>query len=824
MNKIVWREWFNNKLYPLLFSLCIVVSMGAFLTLDALQQSVDNYVEDNQKQIVGGDIVVTHNQQFSEKLINRVNQLSSDNVVYDYQFNTIAYTEKDSLLTRVKAVTSAYPLFGELVLKNPKTNWQLGTVLVEQQVLSSLNLHIGERLQIGEAHFVIHNEIITEPDRPLTAFGFGARVIMHEEDLAKTQLMGQKSRISYRIEIKTNEKEKESLLSDLLRLTKHTKVSVKTAEQSNTSISNLSQNFLVFLKLLVIAVIILSAIGMMSIVSAFVAKQKNTNAIRAALGEKNTDIIKSYRSLFLIMAVFSVFFAWLTSLLVIHFGNEAFIAILPNTIELNITIMSLAKALTISLSMTSLMIYLSLNEIRHIKPVAVLHQHQNANLNSKKPWFWFLFTTGAVLLLLYSEVNDIKQSLLIFTGLVLIWISFSLLTKGLMWLIKFLLDNNAIKNWKMKLALQNIFRKGNHSNLFITTLSMTTMILGSITALDHSIQQQLISTYPQDAPNFFLLDVQTEQQQELDNLLGQSLTYYPVIRARIDSVNGIKAEVLKTKLGRYDNISRMFNLSYANELLTTEALHDSIEKEQLFSGTTGNEPLSILSSFAEFLQVGLGDEVVFNVQGIKIKSTITSIRKRLKKGPSPFFYFIFPPEVMKDAPQIRFATAKIPDKQRVKMQTQIAKSFPGITTLDGGSIAKKLKEFVDQLKQLVQVFTALSLFAGLLIFVTSLVSTSQDRLRESFYYRMMGMVSKDMFKLTLIEFQFLGLFAFAIGVFIASVISSTICIHWFSIDFIFPWLIFSYALAISSVTLLAISIIYNKHVKNTKVVEYLASE
>ena len=824
MNTIIWREWFNHKLYPLLFSLCIIVSLGAFLTLDALQQSVDDYIAINQKQLVGGDIILTSNQEFPQKVINRINQLGKSYTVYDYQFNTVAYTDKNSLLTRIKAVTKAYPLYGELLLKNNKSEWKSGSILVEQQVLSTLGLSIGDKLKIGEAQFVIQDEIITEPDRPLTAFGFGARIIMHQSDLVTTQLMGKKSRISYRIEIKTyNPEATQSLFDELSNLTRNTKITLKTAENSSTSISNLSQNFLVFLKLLVIAVIVLSAIGMMSVVNAFVEKQKNTNAIRSALGERHSSIIASFRWLFLATAFLSVLLAWLSSLLVLSFGKEAFLAILPNSIDLNIALFSLFKAMIIALSMTALMIYLALNRIKFIKPVAVLHKHEKKQVKQSKPWLWFFVAALGVLLLLFSEIGNIKQSLQIFVGLLVMWLCFSLLIKALMWLLKLLVNSHAIKNWKVRLSLQNIFRKGNQSHLFITSLSMTVMILGSISLLDYSIQQQLVATYPEDAPNFFLLDVQTNQQVKLDEMLEQKLTYYPVVRARIDSVNGIKIETLKTKLGRYDNISRVFNLSYSNELLATEKLDKSVNGQQLFAKTGEAVPLSILSSFADFLQVDLGDKVTFNVQGVHLKTQITSIRKRLKRGPSPFFYFILPPKALADAPQIRFATAKLSEQQRITMQTQVAKKFPGITTLDGGNIAKKLKEFVDQLKDLVQVFTALSLFAGLLIFITSLVSTSQDRLRESFYYRMMGMVSKDMLKLTLIEFLFLGLFAFAIGAFIASVLSYIICINWFNIDFIFPWSLLLYSIISISLLLIAISLVYNSHVKKSKVITYLNS-
>ena len=826
MNIIIFREWFGNKLYPILFSLCIIISLGAFLTLDALQDSVNSYVSDNQKQIVGGDIIITNNQAWPEKVLSKIEQLAKNDVVYDYQFNAIAYTGSNSLLTRLKAVSSAYPLYGDLVLANNSSEWLAGSVLVEQQVLSSLNVAIGDNIQIGEAQFTIHDEIITEPDRPLTAFGFGARVIMHDSDLQKTQLMGQKSRVNYRIEIKQFGEGKLALLTELNVLTENTKISVKTAEESNTSISNLSQNFLVFLKLLVIAVIILSAIGIMSIVKAFVSKQQNTNAIRVALGERSASMVMSYRLLFSFMALLSILIAWLLSLIVLYYGKDVFMAILPNNIDLTIGWLSILKAVIIALALTALTTHLTLNNIHNIKPIAVLHKHQLKHNLSKKPWLWLFFAGLGIFGLLFSELTNMTQALQIFLGLIVIWFAFALLTKTLMAIIKWLLNKNLIKQWMVKLALQNIFRKGNQSNLFITALSMTTMILGTITILDHSIQQQLISTYPDDAPNFFLLDVQTDQQQQLDEMFTDSLTYYPVIRARIDSVNGVKTEVLKDTLGRYDNVTRMFNLSYSNQLLDTEELYDSIDDKQLFSDVNNDdtEPLSILNSFAEFLQVGLGDEVTFNVQGIKIKTKITSIRKRLKRGPSPFFYFIFPPDVMQDAPQIRFATAKVPDHQRVEMQTKIAQSFPGITTLDGGNIAKKLKEFTDQLKQLVQIFTALSLFAGALIFATSLVSTSQDRLRESFYYRMMGMQGKDLLKLSIIEFLALGLFAFNLGIGIASIISMLISKYWFSLGFIFPWNIFIISILILILILLSISFVYSNFVKRSKVIDFLRFE
>jgi len=824
MNSLVFRQWLQDKIFPLLFTLCIVVSLAAYISLDVLQTSINRYVDDNQLQLVGGDLVLTSNQKIPAKILDVVKQLDETQLVFDYQFNAIAYTQDRSLLSRIKAVSQSYPLYGQLLLKQADKTWEKGSILVEQQVLTALELEIGDSLTIGEARFTIANELISEPDRPLTAFGFGARILMHESDLPQTQLMGQKSRINYRIEIKAADENKQQLFAQLSKLSdsiSSTKINLKTSEQSNTSISNLSQNFLVFLKLLVVAVIVLSGVGLMSVVKAFIAEQQKVNAICAALGENNRTIVRSYRILFFSMAVLSTVLAWLVSLMILHFSHDIFASILPHSFNLTVSMSNFLKALAIALALTALMTHFSLASIYQIKPIVLLQNKQSHAPLAFKSWLWIVFIVAGTFGLLALELNSYWQGAQVTLGFVLIWLFFLSTISLLMKFIHWMLNKRLIKQWKLVLALQNIFRKGNQSRLFMTAISLTSMIIASISLLDYSVQEQLISTYPKEAPNVFLLDVQTNQQEEINALIPNKLNYYPVVRARIDSVNGVKADVLKTKLGRYDNINRIFNLSYGDKLLKTETLDKSEQKNQLFSPQTEAEPLSILNSFAEFLKVDLGDELVFNIQGIFIKTKISSIRKRIKRGPSPFFYFLLPESVLHDAPQIRFATTQLPEDSIAAIQTQLAQKFPGITVLNGASIANQLKQFVDQLTQLITVFTALSLLAGGLIFAASLLATSQDRIQESYYYRMMGMLNKDILKISSYEFLALGLFAFNTGILIASLCSYLIVTYWFSLQFIFPWLLFFSTEALLILLLLLLSFFYNQSLKSNNLLDFL---
>ncbi len=785
------RAWFGNWVYPLLFGLSLWVSLAAYLTLDSLQQSVDDYIDSNQKAMVGGDLILQTQQDWPEDISQKLAELNADDLVLDYQFNAMLYGNEQSLLARIKAVTEAYPLYGNVELASNKDLWQQlkpGLVVVEAQVLVGLGLRIGDSLKLGEAEFIIADELITEPDRPLTAFGFGARVLMTVSDLQKTQLMGQRSRVSYRAELALDDAQLAQWQPQLKELIGEREITLTTAAEANTSLSNVSANFLVFLKLLVVAVVILSGVGLLSVMKAFIRRQQNSNAIRRALGEQMAPIKRSYYALFLLMALLASAVAYLISEMVLYFGGDYFAAFLPADIILQITLFSVLKVSFIAVLMTLLVTYQSLRLLAQVKPVAVLQQHKLPRRSPSTSLFWYVGVVVGIYLLIALELNSLWLALQITLGLLVVLLIFWLLSLALLKLLAFMSRRGLIKHWLTRLAMQNIFRKGNHSVLFFTTLSLAVMVMMMINVLNHSIDQQLISTYPEDAPNMFLLDVQSDQHNELGALIKEPVTYYPVVRARIESVNGVATETLKEQLGTYDDITRVFNLSYSDSLMDTEYLKSSIHDKTLFTDFKENKvvSLSILASIAEYLKVDLGDEVTFNIQGIPMTGRVSSIRARYERGPNPFFYFIFQPEVLKNAPQIQFATTKVNAEQVPVLQTEIAKAFPGITTLNGAAIAQQIKTFVAQLTRLVQIFTGLSIVAGLMVLLTSLLSTSQDRLQDSAYFRLLGMRSRDLYAINIIEMWVLGLLAAMVGSVLAFMATYFIVTQWFNLHFSIP--------------------------------------
>ncbi|WP_352310852.1 FtsX-like permease family protein [Psychrobacter sp. W2-37-MNA-CIBAN-0211] len=813
------RSWWQRWVYPVLFLLTLTLSLATYLTLDSVQQSVDSYINDNQRALVGGDLILNSKQDWPSEVLTQVETLADTQTVYDYQFSAMLVNDEQTLLASVKAVSPSYPLYGTAELASGKPLWEQLTsdsVIVAPEVLSSLQANVGDRITIGDAQFTIGDVLTKEPDRPLTTFGFGGRVLMHQDSLAATNLLGQRSRINYRIEMAgdpeliTTQRNK---LTDIL--TNYPDIELSDAESADTSVSRISDNVLMFLKLLVIAVLLLSAVAMYGVISAFVSKQQSNNAIRLALGEPLGSLKRSYYQLLIITTAIACIAAIALSLGLLKIGQPYMVAILPADVGLAINPISAIKTIVIALVLTLLIAQRGLSTLSTTKPATLLSQGastqtQNLPWYRRVPLLWY----GVVLAGLYAffayEVGSLSLGAQLLGGLIALVAIFWLLARGWLWLLAKVATKTKI-SWMQRIAIHNLARKGNQSALFFVTLSLSVAVLTLITTLNHSINAQFINAYPEDAPNLFLLDVQIDQHDDIDAIIEAPVTYYPVIRARVETANEVVAKDIVPADG-FDDPTRVFNLSYADTVMETEYITESLTDDALYTPIDATDeqvkPLSILDTAASMLNVGMGDQVRFNIQGIEIVGQITSIRTRYERGPSPYFYFLFEPSVLSAAPQIQFATAHVPEKAIPELQGKLVREFPAVTTIDGTAIAKQIQELVVQMSRLVYVFTLLALLTGVMVLISSLLSTSQDRMKDSASFRLLGMQKRDLYMLNILELGVLGISAATFAVVIASVGAWAAITQWFNLQFSVPWMSLAIGGSALVVLLFAIAIIY----------------
>ena len=826
------RSWWQRWIYPVLFLLTLTLSLATYLTLDSIQQSVYTYINDNQRALVGGDLILNSKQDWPSEVLTQIDTIPDTQTVFDYQFSAMVVTDEQTLLASVKAVTQSYPLYGDVELASGQPLWQQltsNTVVVAPEVLKSLNASVGDQITIGDGQFIISDVLTKEPDRPLTAFGFGGRVLMQQEALAATNLLGERSRINYRIEL-AGEPELMAVQRDKLTqiLTNYPDIELSDAESADTSVSRISDNVLMFLKLLVIAVLLLSAVAMYGVITAFVTKQQSSNAIRLALGEPLNSLKRSYYQLLIATTIIAGIAAIIVSFGLLQIGQPYLVAILPADVGLAINPISIIKTVIIALVLTLLIAQRGLSSLSTTKPATLLSQGASQQVQNK-PWYqrlpllWYVLMLVGLYAFFAYEVGSFKLGAQLLIGLIGFVAIFWLLARGWLWLLAKLATNSNI-SWMQRIAIHNLARKGNQSALFFVTLSLSVAVLTLITTLNHSINTQFINAYPEDAPNLFLLDIQSDQHDEINNIIGAPVSYYPVIRARVVSANNVPVQDIEPADG-FDDPTRVFNLSYADKVMDTEFITDTVKDNQLYAPVNSQKqtqngqaalqesaqtiaPMSILDTAASLLNVGMGDQVRFNIQGIEIVGQITSIRSRYEQGPSPYFYFLFEPAVLSAAPQIQFATTHVAADDIPDLQGQLVRAFPAVTTIDGTAIAQQVQELVAQMSRLVYVFTLLALLTGIMVLISSLLSTSQDRMQESASFRLLGMQKRDLYMLNILELGLLGVSAATFAVIIASVGAWAAITQWFNLRFSVPWASLSIGGLVLILLLIGIALIY----------------
>ncbi len=813
------RSWWRRWVYPVLFLLTLTLSLATYLTLDSIQQSVDHYITDNQRALVGGDLILNSKQDWPSEVMAQVNTLPASQVVYDHQFSAMVVSAEQTLLTQLKAVSPAYPLYGDVELASGQPLWQQLTadsIIVAPEVLNGLGATVGDVVTIGDGRFTIRDVLTKEPDRPLSAFGFGGRVLVKQDALEATNLLGQRSRINYRIEmagdpelISTQRKKLTGIL------TSYPYIELSDAQSADTSVSRISDNVLMFLKLLVIAVLLLSAVAMYGVISAFVSKEQPNNAIRLALGEPLASLKRSYYQLLLTTTIIACIAASILGAGLLQVSQPYLGAILPADVALAINPISVLKTIIIALLLSFVIAQRGLRPLNHTKPATLLNQGASQS-NQNLPWYrrlpilWYGLMLTSLYVFFAYEVGSWLLGAQLLIGLIGFVAIFWLLARGWLWLLAQLASRRRI-SWMQRIAIHNLARKGNQSALFFVTLSLSVAVLTLITTLNHSINEQFINTYPADAPNIFLLDVQSEQHDAINNIIGAPVSYYPVIRARVVTAGGVPVQDIEPTEG-FDDPSRVFNLSYADTVMDTEFIVDSLTDDALYTPIEDADqqvkPLSILDTAASLLNVGMGDEIVFNIQGIKIIGQITSIRSRFERGPSPYFYFLFEPSVLSRAPQIQFATAHIPEDRIAEVQGQLVRKFPAVTTIDGTAIAEQVQDLVVQMSRLVYVFTLLALLTGIMVLISSLLSTSQDRMTESASFRLLGMQKRDLYMLNILEIGVLGVSAAVFAMTIASAGAWFAITQWFDLRYSVPWMSLGIGGGLLLALLLGIAIIY----------------
>jgi putative ABC transport system permease protein len=802
--KFIGRQIIRSRRQAFVFVLCVALSIVTLISLNGFSASVRISMQKDAKKLHAADIIIHSRYDLSAGVIDAVARLEADNKikgtrVWEFYSMVRPPSNQNSLLAKLKVVQAGYPFYGRVTLKSGRDVSSVlnkGSIIVAPALLDRLELDLGAQLQVGNATLKISDVVLAEPDQPVNFFFIGPRIFISADDLNRLDLLTKRSRVRYRYLIKVLDQNKIEAIADRLRAAADEGLEqVDTFRTARSGVKRFLDNLIFFLGFIGIFTLLLAGVGIHSALIAFLKESEKTIAIMKTIGATSRFFTRHHIIILSILGLGGTMLGLFGGLFLQNVLNVLFVGFLPSNVQLHISWQAVIQGLGLGVLVVGMYSFLPLYRLKDIKPMAVFRKE---TAPVQKGWPFYLITVllfTFFLLLVYWQVQDIKTGLYFGGGVVLL----IFITAVLAGIVLYGLKRLKVRFLIMRQAIKGLYRPKNATKPIIITLTASLSVIFSIYQIEQNLDAAFIQSYPADAPNLFFLDILPDQTEQFSDALGMKVQYYPIVRARILTINGEKINRQKERQRRSDNLARTFNLTYRNYLLEDEMI---VKGDRLHNDDGGDLQVSVMDTVAEIKDMDIGDHITFNIQGVPLKARISSIRTRTRESIRPFFYFVFPEQTLRDAPQTIFTAVKIPGNRIPAIQTKIAAHFPNISAIDVTETLKIFTQVMKKLSLIVRFFASFSMVAGILIILSSVLATRFARIQEAVYYKILGAKSTFVVAVFTLENLFLGLVSAVLALLLSQTCSWIICSNVFNISYT-PFFVESFYLIAAAVLLIA---------------------
>ncbi len=738
----LWRDARAGELRLLIVGVALAVAAVSAVAL--LGDRLERGLTRDAAQLIGGDLVVAADRPASEAWQQRVAALGLQQS-HSAAFPSMVHGEErdDGAPTRlvsIKAVDSAYPLRGRLLLADGRAVGapEPGSLWADQQVLDSLGVQVGERIGVGELQLRVAGVIQTEPDRGAGFLAFAPRVMIHAADLDPTGLVQPASRVSYRLAVGGQPNQAASLKTLQTELEQHFErgewrgARLETLQGGRPELRNTLERGERFLSLVALLAALLSSVAVALAARDFAGRHVDETAMLRVLGQRSLRVGAVYAAEFLIAGLG----ASLLGLLAGYGLHALLLALLDGLLAVELPAAGpLPYALGLGLGLCLLIAFglPPVLRLAQVPPLRVLRR--DAQPASSGAWLVLLAGVIGAGLLLLGVARDLTLGLLTLGGFLVA----GLLLVGLAWGVVRLLPRLVAGGpaW-LRLAARQLGSRPGLAAAQVAALGLGLLALALLTLVRTDLMESWRIATPERGPDRFAINLLPDQGQAFQQLLKEAgtepLDWHPMFRGRLVTLNGKPVTEIKFATGRAQRlVEREFNLSHGGEMPPHNLGRGG-------SWTASSQGLSVEQGLAEELGLKLGDEMGFDVAGSLVAARVEHLRAVDWSSMRVNFFVIFQRAEMPEVPSTWIATYRAPKlpAAAAQLDRRLAAAFPNATLVDVSAQIAQVQGVLNQVSQAVQLLFGFTLAAGLVVLVGAMTATREARMREAAIWRAIG--------------------------------------------------------------------------------------
>ena len=818
-SRLLWRDWLSGELRLLFLALVMAVTSvsGIALFTDRLEKAL--LLE--SANMLAADRVLGSGKALPDEIINEA-QSRGLRTARTLSFTSMAFSDTGNMLVSAKAVSDAYPLRGDVIIADApfirgepiQSGPQPGEVWLESRALPALGLDVGDSVYVGEAELTVSKIIIAEPDRSGGGMvdNAGPRLMLHMDDVAKTNVVQLGSRVSYRFLFAAEELLALDDFETWVDTEYEGEYRLRDVRDESEEVSEALSRAESFLLLGSLFAVLLAGVAI-----ALTAKRYS---------ERHYDYVAILKTFGCTSPQIGFIYLWIQALL-------AIVAVLVGSVlgwgVHHVILRALQTVITVDLpaagfepfivgAMTAVICLLSfalppLLALRETPPLRVLRKDiSQQKVGANVP---YIFGVGGTIGLVYWYSQDAVLT----SVLVVAVASIAVLLSGLSLLL--LNSSSAVgmragSAWKLAMSAARRRRKQNVLQVMVFSVTiMSLLILGLLrTDLISDWQAQL----PENTPNHFMMNISQPQIAGIEAFFDengvQGNSFYPLISARVTKINGatpdpqdeLESDAERgTLAGGGDDteedaakgaarvgLSVGYGQGEANAAPTAGSSEQSGEGEAVEEAeegevrgrlsrrqvtwaqelpadnrVTGGEWwgeaaeagfVSIEQDYADWLDIELGDVIEFEINAQTVSAEVSSFRSVRWDNMQPNFFIIFSPGTIDHLGATFLSTALMEREQKILLN-ELVQRFPTIVVIEIDALIEQIQNIIAQVTSAIELISVLVLVCGALVLLACVNATLDERFYENAILRTLGAGKRLIMTSLLIEFASIGLMA-----------------------------------------------------------------
>lgn len=753
-----------------LLFVCLFLGVATLAAISSLTASITGEIAARGQTLLGGDIEIAMKQREAtaeqKRALAGVGTAFSDTIRMRAMAKPLGTGQP--VLTELKGVDAAYPLYGTLTLKEGRYAPPLAAdrILIDAALAERTGLKPGDRVRYGTADFSVAGLIAEEPDRVGEGFTLGPVAITSMEGLRRTGLVqpGSLYEAKYRIRLAPGMDAK-AVREELETRYASEGWEYKDRDRASPGTNRFIERMGQFLSLIGLGALVIAGIGIGNGVASYLGLRRNGIATFKVLGATSFDIERIY--MLQIGAVAGL--AVVCGLIAGALAPNAIVAVagdvLPVQPGFRLHPVPLLTSAVYGLLVTWIFTLPPLARAR-TEPAAAIFRGA-VQRPSGRDRRTILLVAGAAALLVALVLGTAREPLFS-AGVLGATAGVLILLTALGWAVSRLARRvRRPRRPLLRLALANLYRPGAQTSALVVALGLSLTLFVTLAGIQTSLDAEIRNTVPKTAPDLFVLDVPAGQGDRFRAVAAPAeINIVPSLRGTVVAYGGQRVADLAEKPDGAWILRGERGVTYSDTLPEGSEI---VEGQWWPRGYSGPPLVSVDAEQAGVLGVGVGDEMTVNILGREITARIASLRQINWETMGFNYILVFSPNTLASAPHSLTGTLTLPAGRDSGLVTRaLLNAFPGASVIAVGEIVVQVSALLGQMASAILAAASITILAGVAVLTGAMAASRQARSYDSVILKALGATRGQVLGAQMLEYALLSAVLAAIALMLGS--------------------------------------------------------